>query len=145
MTCQNCENSIKKVLSELNGINDCQVNWELGSVIVDTELPYTVVQEKIESTGKKAVLKGYGGKRNLIFWIKFRHFDDTFFLEAEYSAVSMLGGNSGYSFGENIKGVVRFIQSGNGCIIDGTVDGLTAGPHGLHIYECGDISNGCDR
>lgn len=66
-------------------------------------------------------------------------------LENEISAVSMLGGNSGYSFGELIKGVVRFVQTKDGCIVDGTIDGLTAGPHGLHIHECGDISQGCER
>ena len=61
------------------------------------------------------------------------------------SAVSMLGGNSGYSVGENIKGVIRFVQSLEGCIVDGTVDGLTPGSHGLHVHECGDISRGCKR
>lgn len=56
----------------------------------------------------------------------------------------MLGGNSGYSIG-NLIGVIRFAQIPEGCIIDGTVDGLTPGEHGIHIHECGDISNGCDR
>ena len=66
-------------------------------------------------------------------------------LEADISAVSMLGGNSGYSYGDLIRGVVRFVQTNEGCIIDGTVDGLTAGSHGLHVHECGDISRGCER
>lgn len=57
----------------------------------------------------------------------------------------MLGGESGYSYGEHIRGVVRFVQAGDECIIDGTVDGLTPGSHGIHVHECGDISNGCDR
>lgn len=61
------------------------------------------------------------------------------------SAVSMLGGNSGYSVGNLIKGVIRFAQTSEGCVIDGTVDGLTPGEHGIHIHECGDISEGCDR
>ena len=29
------------------------------------------------------------------------------------------------------------------CIIDGTLDGLSPGKHGLAIHECGDISGGC--
>lgn len=57
----------------------------------------------------------------------------------------MLGGNSGYSVGDLIKGVIRFAQTSEGCVIDGTVDGLTPGEHGIHIHECGDISKGCDR
>lgn len=31
------------------------------------------------------------------------------------------------------------------CIIDGTVDGLAPGLHGLHIHELGDLSDGCNR
>lgn len=68
----------------------------------------------------------------------------TIFID-DSSAVSMLGGNSGYSVGNLIKGVIRFAQIPEGCIIDGTVDGLVPGEHGLHIHECGDISNGCER
>lgn len=57
----------------------------------------------------------------------------------------MLGGNSGYSFGDIVRGVVRFVQTKEGCIVDGTIDGLSTGPHGLHVHECGDISKGCER
>lgn len=61
------------------------------------------------------------------------------------AAVAMLGGTTGYSV-SNIKGIVRFIQiNENQCVVDGTIDGLTPGKHGIHIYECGDVSNGCER
>lgn len=123
MTCQKCVNSVRKSLIELNGINNIDVSLERGTVVVETNLPFTLIQEKIEKTGKKAVLKGYG--------------------ENSYSAVSMLGGNSGYSISNDIAGVIRFVQTTDGCIIDGTVDGLVPGLHGLHIHECGDISEGC--
>jgi len=57
----------------------------------------------------------------------------------------MLGGETGFSVAD-VKGVVRFIQlDENECVIDGVVDGLTPGPHGLHVHECGDISAGCQR
>lgn len=49
---------------------------------------------------------------------------------------------------DRIKGVVRFSVNAedkhSGTIVDGVVDGLTPGYHGLHIHECGDLSNGCD-
>lgn len=50
---------------------------------------------------------------------------------------------------DKIKGVVRFSsvsgdQQVNGCVVDGVIDGLTPGLHGIHIHECGDISNGCE-
>ena len=31
------------------------------------------------------------------------------------------------------------------CVIDGAVDGLTPGLHGLNIHELGDLSKGCMR
>ena len=31
------------------------------------------------------------------------------------------------------------------CILEGTVDGLQPGKHGIHIHEYGDISEGCER
>lgn len=64
---------------------------------------------------------------------------------SQQAAVAMLGGDTGYSYGK-VKGVVRLVQLDNEqCVIDGTIDGLTPGKHGLHIHECGDISQGCHR
>lgn len=124
MTCQKCVNTVRESLLDLNGIENLDISLERGTVVVETNLPFTLIQEKIEKSGKKAVLKGYG--------------------ENSYSAVSMLGGNSGYSVSNNIKGVIRFVQTVEGCIVDGTVDGLEPGQHGIHIHECGDISKGCE-
>lgn len=50
---------------------------------------------------------------------------------------------------DKIKGVVRFSvvtedKHANGCVVDGVIDGLSPGLHGVHIHECGDISNGCE-
>ncbi|PSN36948.1 Copper chaperone for superoxide dismutase [Blattella germanica] len=60
------------------------------------------------------------------------------------AAVAMLGDASGCGFGI-VKGIVRFIQTDDDtCVVDGTLDGLSPGLHGLHIHECGDISNGCE-
>lgn len=48
-----------------------------------------------------------------------------------------------------MKGVIRFSTNkeekhSGGCVVDGVVDGLVPGFHGIHIHECGDLSNGCD-
>lgn len=48
---------------------------------------------------------------------------------------------------DQIKGVVRFSSASGpsrGTVIDGVIDGLSPGLHGLHIYECGDLTSGCD-
>ena len=61
------------------------------------------------------------------------------------AAVAMLGSASVCGFG-TVKGVIRFLQTDeNTCLVEGTLDGLTPGLHGLHVHECGDISQGCDR
>ncbi|GFY38546.1 copper chaperone for superoxide dismutase [Trichonephila inaurata madagascariensis] len=77
------------------------------------------IKEAIESTGKRAVLKGFGTKVE--------------------SAVAELKGENG------LFGVIRFHQTDKDvCIIDGTLDGLPTGEHGLHIHEFGDLSQGCE-
>lgn len=50
---------------------------------------------------------------------------------------------------DSVKGVVRFSaitedKHSMGCVIDGVIDGLSPGLHGVHIHECGDLSRGCD-
>lgn len=61
------------------------------------------------------------------------------------AAVAMLGGLTSYN-DLSINGIIRFIQiNENECIVDGIVDGLPPGKHGIHIYECGDLSNGCKK
>ena len=59
--------------------------------------------------------------------------------------MAMLGGESGFS-AYGVRGVIHLTQiDEQSCVIDGTIDGLTPGKHGLHIHECGDISDGCKR
>lgn len=40
--------------------------------------------------------------------------------------------------------MVRFLQlSEQRCLIDGTIDGLEPGPHGLHVHTLGDLTRDC--
>lgn len=56
------------------------------------------------------------------------------------AAVAMLDGV------RKIQGVVRFLQlSEERCLIDGTIDGLEPGPHGLHVHTLGDLTQDCSR
>ncbi|XP_050430257.1 copper chaperone for superoxide dismutase [Adelges cooleyi] len=129
MTCTSCVEKIHEKLCQI-GVpkSDIQVSLDTGIVIVDTNLPSSLILTTIESTGNKAVLKGYGSSS---------HFNIG-------AAVAMLGGTTGHSVSD-IKGVVRFVQlNEKQCIVDGTIDGLSPGKHGIHVYECGDLSNGCD-
>lgn len=56
------------------------------------------------------------------------------------AAVAMVSGSG------LVQGVVRFLQvTPEKCLIDGTIDGLSPGLHGLHVHEFGDISDSCNR
>lgn len=61
MTCQKCVNAIRESIEGMEGIQNIDISLERGTVVVETNLPYSVIQEKIEKTGRQAVLKGYGG------------------------------------------------------------------------------------
>lgn len=62
MTCQKCVESIEKSLLNLKGIEVVDVSLERGTVVVKSNLPHEVIQEKIEISGRRAVFKGYGGR-----------------------------------------------------------------------------------
>ncbi|XP_067013336.1 copper chaperone for superoxide dismutase [Anabrus simplex] len=129
MTCESCANSVKSSLAGVPGVNNVTVSLPEETVIVETTLPSSEIQKLIESSGRRAILKGYGDSA------KAGH---------QGAAVAMLGGLTGSALGD-VKGVVRFVQvDEDTCVVDGTLDGLSPGPHGLHVHECGDLSQGCD-
>ncbi|XKL67413.1 hypothetical protein PGB90_002904 [Kerria lacca] len=119
---------LKSTLKELSGVDNVNLFPESGILVVKSSLPISVLQEKIESVGHKVVIKGYGGIEQ----------------DSLQAAVAIVGGECGYA-DTKLQGVVRFIQANESqCIIDGTVDGLSPGLHGLHVHELGDISDGCN-
>lgn len=60
MTCEKCVGAISSALSNVEGIENFEISLEKGSVIVQTSLPSNTIKEKIETTGRRAILKGYG-------------------------------------------------------------------------------------
>lgn len=122
MSCESCANAIRNALAGVNGIHSVQINLSEEQVLVDTTLTSGEVQALIEGTGRRAVLKGMG----------------TSTLRDLGTAVAMLGPEG------PVRGVVRFLQlSKEQCIIEGTIDGLSPGLHGLHVHEFGDLTNSC--
>jgi len=127
MTCNNCEQKIKNVLME-KGINDVKINLENQSVQVISNKSTEELKSVIESTGKVAVLVGQGGLTGG---------------KSLGAAVAMLG-KDGDFFTPGTQGVIRFNQiSKTSCVIEGTIDGLSPGEHGLAVHEAGDVSRGC--
>lgn len=96
----------------------------MGRVVVETEnTPWNEIQQRIEGTGRRAVLTGFGGK----------------------SCVSMISSSKM----EQVKGVVRFCAvsdaKDSGCVIDGAADGFEPNVKvEINVHEYGDVSNGCE-
>ncbi|KAM5247939.1 copper chaperone for superoxide dismutase [Ctenodactylus gundi] len=123
MTCQSCVDAVHKSLQGVAGVQDVEVQLENQMVLVQTTLPSQEVQKLLESTGRQAVLKGMGSSK----------------LQNLGAAVAILGGPG------IVQGVVRFLQlTPEQCLIEGTIDGLQPGLHGLHVHQYGDLTNDCN-
>lgn len=117
MSCNSCVEAVKKSLQNINGIKEVNIDLQKQSVVVESNLPTIEILKLIEGTGKKVAVTGYAGS---------------------IAAVSIIEVSK-----RNIQGVIRFVQATpQNCIIDGTVDGLHPGSYGIHIHECGDLSQG---
>uniref|UniRef100_A0A182WL38 superoxide dismutase n=1 Tax=Anopheles minimus TaxID=112268 RepID=A0A182WL38_9DIPT len=118
---EGCVEAIKSALSNAGTVT---IDANRGSVLVETSLPWVEIDKRIEATGRRVVLTGFGGQ----------------------SAVAIVEhGNES----TNVRGVVRFCSLSNvpgqrGAVIDGTIDGLAPNDtYQLNVHECGDISDGC--
>ncbi|KAJ6654229.1 hypothetical protein lerEdw1_007326 [Lerista edwardsae] len=124
MTCQSCVAAVQKALQDVPGLEVLHILLDSQSVLVETNLGTEKVQDLLESTGRKAVLKGMGGAGPQ---------------PVGSAAVAMVSGPG------LVQGVVRFLQlSPQKCLVDGTIDGLEPGNHGLHIHEYGDVTDSCN-
>lgn len=124
MSCQTCVDKVSNVLNGIEGVKNFEVDLSQERVVVESSLPIHQLQAALETSGKRVIITGVGSKKLA-------------------SAVAVLGYPVGFSKGA-VKGVVRFTEVEEECVIDGTIDGLKAGLHGFHIYSSGDLSQGCD-
>ncbi|KAM6909016.1 copper chaperone for superoxide dismutase [Xenentodon cancila] len=121
MTCESCAEKVRAAFEGKPGVKSVSVDVGRKEVLVESALTSAEVQALIESTGRRAVLKGIGGSERDLG-----------------AAVAMLAGAG------SVQGVVRFLQlSEQYCLIDGTIDGLDPGPHGLHVHALGDLTQDC--
>lgn len=51
----------EKVQNSLKDVGAVDIDIPTGRVIVNSNLPWIEIQEKIEQTGRRAVLSGFGG------------------------------------------------------------------------------------
>ena len=62
MTCSTCVEKIKSALEGVPGINEVDVKLQEGSVVVETTLSSEDVRQRLENTGRKAIVKGLAGE-----------------------------------------------------------------------------------
>ncbi|KAL0077499.1 superoxide dismutase [Phycomyces blakesleeanus] len=131
MTCQSCVNDITKVLQKIPDIKEFDVSLENQRVTVQGSAPPSQISRALKDTGRTVIVRGQGvangqghsGAAVCIF--------DTF------------GDNPLNPVPQDTQGLARFVQiDQDTCLIDLTVEGLKPGLHGVHIHECGDISQG---
>lgn len=121
MTCEKCADAIKHVVKD-KPINIMSLDVSTNLLHLKSSLPWSEVQNIIESSGRRAALMGLGSNsgKNL------------------GAGVAEIAGNSA-------QGVVRMVQLNKDlCLFDGTIHGLTPGKHGIAVHEFGDLSHGCD-
>lgn len=53
-----CAEKLKDVLKDVGPVD---IDVSSGRVVVNSNLPWIEIQEKIEKTGRRAVLSGFGG------------------------------------------------------------------------------------
>ena len=60
MECQDCIDSVSKVLSSIPGINDFKVSLERQSVLVEGSIAPSKITKALRETGRAAILRGSG-------------------------------------------------------------------------------------
>jgi copper chaperone for superoxide dismutase len=60
MECQDCVDSISKVLSSIPGINDFKVSLERQSVLVEGNIAPSKITKALREMGRAAILRGSG-------------------------------------------------------------------------------------
>ena len=168
MTCGECEKAVRTALQTSPHAGDIRIralDHAGDKLVVETTLPSFQVQEIVETTGRKAVFKGAGAaaaesaptgggdadaninndNKNALSNAAIGMTTTT--IKTPLGAAVAMMYPSLY-FGpvdRNVQGVARFVQLDEStCVVEGTIDGLEPGLHGLHVHECGDLSRGCD-
>ncbi|OXB69498.1 UNVERIFIED_CONTAM: hypothetical protein H355_003583, partial [Colinus virginianus] len=112
----------------LLGVRLLELRPETHTVLVEAEVGAERVRELLESSGRHAVLRGMGGGPQGV---------ETPGAEGGAAVAALSGGG--------VRGLVRFLQvNPERCVVDGVIDGLRPGPHGMHVHEFGDTSRGCE-
>jgi len=117
MTCDHCVKSVEKVLENLQGVLQFEIHLESGEVTINSTCSSIELLDALRSTGKESNITGQGELGNAVCILE----------------------------NLNSKGVIRFIQiSEDRILVEGYVNGLNPGIHGISVHEFGDLSRGSE-
>lgn len=124
MTCGGCAKTVDGILKTIPGVASYTIDVEQNSVLVEGTVSALDIQKELDESGG--------------FVVAFRGFSALGkHLGAIYSAVRGIDSHA------EIMGVTRMVQiSEEECWIEADFDGLSPGPHGVHLHEYGDIREG---
>lgn len=54
-----CAEKVKQILDNVGTVN---IDIPTGRVVINSDMPWIEIQEKIEHSGRRAVLSGFGGE-----------------------------------------------------------------------------------
>ncbi|GJJ77123.1 copper chaperone for superoxide dismutase [Entomortierella parvispora] len=135
MTCESCVKDVTNVLTGAEGVKKFDVDLKEQRVVVEGSAPPSVISRLLKNTGKMVIVRGSGVAQGTHAGAAVCILD----IHSEQD------GDSRMTFPGTGKpyGLVRFLQvNEETCVVDVTVQGLTPGPHGIHVHELGDISKG---
>ncbi|EXX69615.1 Ccs1p [Rhizophagus irregularis DAOM 197198w] len=136
MTCNSCVESVKKVLTQIPGINRFDIDLNDQKVIVEGTAPPSAVSKKLKETGKKVIVRGQGTIQGQHAGAAVCIFDNYTYIPLDQGETTRL---------KKPQGLARLVQiDTDNCLIDVTIQGISPGYHGIHIHELGDISRGSE-
>ncbi|XP_049646855.1 copper chaperone for superoxide dismutase isoform X1 [Accipiter gentilis] len=148
MQCQGCADAVRSALREAPDVQLLELRLEAQTVLVETTAAAERVRELLEKSGRRAVLKGMGGSDDGKRDSGASGRGNTcagFGVPTSLPAANLGAAVAALSGPGAVRGLVRFLQiSPTRCLVDGAVDGLPPGPHGIHVHEFGDLSRPCD-
>lgn len=102
MECQDCVDTVSKILSEIKGINSFKVSLENQSVLVEGTVAPSRITHALRDSGRAAILRGSGDSGDGLgilslpaFWNKIANFSFFFFRRCRvYSGYASTGQSS---------------------------------------------------
>ncbi|KAI8865938.1 copper chaperone for superoxide dismutase-like protein [Ramicandelaber brevisporus] len=128
MTCQSCVDSVQSALSAVPEIGTVDISLEDQQVVVTGNAAPSAVRRALLRTGLHVIVRGQSSAAGT-------------HLGAAVCILHPTGPARALYGDKELRGLVRFVQADEEtCLVDVTVDGLSAGLHGIHIGASGNLS-----